>query len=369
MLRTQIERVIDDQVLPQGDQWEANGMVPRETLRKMGELGLLGVRVPERYGGSGMNSLASVVLAESLAGCTYGGFTVTVSVHTDMASPHLVNAGSESQCERYLPGVVSGDTITSIAVTEPDAGSDVQGLRTTAVRDGNGWRLKGRKLFITNGVHSNLLIVAARTDKDAKASRGTSMFLVERDTPGLSVARQLDKMGWRCSDTAELEFDDVFLPADALLGEENRGFYEIMKNFQNERLVAAAICVGEASKAIELTLDYVRTRQAFGGSLWDKQTIRQRLAMHAAQVESLRQFVYHVAWMDSEGHDCVKEVSMAKAWGAELSNNVIHTCLQFHGGTGFMNETPICRMARDARVHTIGGGATEVILEEVAKRL
>ena len=369
LMRDQIERFIETEVAPNADEWEIDGKVPRETLRKLGELGLLGVRVPEKYGGSGMNSIASVVMAESLARCTYGGFTVTVAVHTDMASPHLVNAGSEAQCERYLPGVVSGETITSIAVTEPDAGSDVQGLRTTAVRDGNGWRLNGRKVFITNGVHSNLLIVAARTDKSVKPSQGMSMFLLERDTPGLSVTRQLDKVGWRCSDTAELELDDIFLPADALLGEENRGFYGIMKNFQNERLVAAAICSGEASKAIELTLEYVRLRQAFGGTLWDKQAIRQRLAMHAAKVEALRQFVYHTAWLDSQGIDCVKEVSMAKAWGAELANKVMYDCQQFHGGFGYMSESTISRMVRDIRVHSIGGGATEVMLEEVAKRL
>lgn len=369
ILREQVDRFVDEEIIPHADQWEVDGMVPRETLKKMGDIGLFGVRVPEKYGGSGMDAVASVVVAESLARCTYGGVTVTASVHTDMASPHLLNAGSDEQCRHYLPGIVSGETITAIAVTEPDAGSDVQGLRTTARRDGNGWRLNGRKVFITNGVHSDLLIVAARTDPDAKPSRGMSMFLVERDTVGLSVARQLDKIGWRCSDTAELAFEDAFLPADRLLGEENAGFYEIMKNFQNERLIASAICVGEASKAIELTLEYVRTRQAFGGTLWDKQAIRQRLSMLAAQVEALRHLTYHTAWLDAQGQDCVKEVSMAKAWGAELLNEVVYACVQFHGGAGFMTETPIARMFRDARVHPIGGGATEVMLEEVAKRL
>ena len=286
-----------------------------------------------------------------------------------MASPHILNAGNEEQCQRYLPGVVSGETITAIAVTEPNAGSDVQGIQTTAKRDGNGWRLNGRKVFITNGVHSDLLIVAARTNLDAKPSRGMSMFLVERDTPGLSVARKLDKLGWRSSDTAELLFEDAFLPADRLLGEENAGFYEIMKNFQNERLIAAAIYVGEATKAIEITLDYVRTREAFGATLWDKQAIRQRLSLLASQVEALRHLTYHTAWLDAQGHDCVKEVSMATAWGGELVNEVVYACQQFHGGAGYMNETPISRMYRDVRVHTIGGGATEIMLEEVAKRM
>jgi acyl-CoA dehydrogenase len=369
MLREQVRRFIAEEVLPHADGWEREGKVPREVLRRLGDLGLLGIRVPERYGGSGMDALASVVLAETLAECTYTGFTITVLVHTDMASPHIVNSGTEEQRSRYLPGVASGRIVTAIAVTEPDAGSDVQGIRTTARRDGNGWRLSGRKVFITNGVYADLLVVAARTDKAAKASRGTSMFLMERGAAGLSVARKLDKVGWHCSDTAELLFEDVFLPAEQLLGEENRGFYEVMKNFQNERLVAAAIYVGEARRAIEITLDYVRTRKAFGGPLWDKQAIRQRLALLAAQVEALRQLVYHTAWLDAKGVDCVKEVSMAKAWGGELVNQVTYACQQFHGGFGLMRESAIERMARDARVHTIGGGATEVMLEEVAKRM
>ncbi len=369
ILREQVRRFVEDEVVPNGPAWEKAGQVPRSAHRKMAELGLLGIRVPTQYGGSGLDARASVVMAEELAQSTFGGFTMMTMVHTDMASPHLVHAGTPEQCARYLPGVVSGEIFTSIAVTEPDAGSDVQGLKTRAVRDGNGWRLTGRKVFITNAVYGDLLIVAARTDPDAKPSRGMSMFLVERATPGVEVTRKLDKMGWHCSDTAELAFHDIKLPAEALLGEENRGFYEIMRNFQNERLIAAAIYAGEARKAIEITLDYVRNRKAFGATLWDKQAIRQRLAMLSAQVEALRQLVYHTAWLDSQGVDCVKEVSMAKAWGGELINEVVFACQQFHGGFGYMREAAIERMVRDARIHTIGGGATEVMLEEVAKRL
>ena len=369
LLCQQVARFVDQEIVPHADRWEEEGRIPRALWKKAGALGFLGTRVPAQYGGSGLGSLASVVMAEALAQSTYGGVTMSIMVHTDMASPHLVHAGDEEQCARYLPGVVSGDIITSIAVTEPDAGSDVQGLRTTARREGNGWVLNGRKVFITNGVTSDLLMVAARTDTNVKPSRGMSMFLLERDTPGFSVARQLDKMGWRSSDTAELVLDNVKLPANALLGEENRGFYAIMQNFQNERLIAGAIYVGEAQKAIDLTLDYVRTRKAFGGVLWEKQAIRQKLAMLSAQVAALRQLVYRTAEIDGQGVDCVKEVSMAKAWGGELVNEVMGACLQFHGGTGFMRGTAIERMYRDARVHTIGGGATEVMLEEVAKRL
>ncbi|MDH3673511.1 MAG: acyl-CoA dehydrogenase family protein [Gammaproteobacteria bacterium] len=369
ILREQVRRFVENEVVPYGNAWELEGKVPREVYRRMGELGFLGMRCPVEYGGSDLDALAMVVFAEELAKCTYGGFTMSIMVHTDMASPHLVHSGTEEQLARYVPGVISGEIITAIAVTEPDAGSDVQGLRTAARRHGNGWMLNGAKVFITNGVYGNLLIVAARTDLEAKPSRGTSMFLVDTDTPGVTIAKKLDKMGWRCSDTAELVFEDVKLPADALLGEQHRGFYEIMKNFQNERLAAAAIYVGEATKALELTLDYVNTRKAFGGVLWDKQAIRQRLAMLAGQVEAFRHLVYHTAWMDSKGADCVKEVSMAKAWGGELVNKVLFACQQFHGGFGYMREAAIERMVRDGRVHTIGGGATEVMLEEVAKRM
>ena len=369
MLREQVRRFVEREVIPYADEWEAAGEIPRDVFRKLGDLGVLGMRCPTEHGGSGLDALASVVLAEELGRSTYGGFAIAVTVHTDMASPHLINAGRDDQLARYLPGIVSGDTVTAVAVTEPDAGSDVQGIRTRARRDGNGWVLNGTKLYITNGVHANLLFVAARTDPQVKPSRGTSMFIVERDTPGFRVGRQLDKMGWLCSDTAELVFEDARLPADALLGEENRGFYEIMKNFQNERLVAAAINVGEATTAIDLTVQYTRDRKAFGGTLWDRQAVRQRLAALSARVEGLRQFVYHIAWLDSQGVDCVAEVSMAKAWGGELVNDVLLACQRFHGAFGFMRESAIERMARDTRAHLVGGGATEVMYEEVAKRM
>ena len=369
LLRDQIARFITEEVLPNGDEWEGQGQIPRGVLRKLGEMGVLGLRVPVKYGGSELDTLAAVVLAEALAQCTYGGFTATVAVHTDMASPHLINSGTEAQKQRYLPGVVTGEIITAIAVTEPNSGSDVQGLRTRAVRDSGGWRINGRKVYITNGVLADLILVAARTDLNSKPSRGISMFLVERATPGFTVSRQLEKVGWHASDTGELVFDDVLLPEDSLLGDENKGFYAIMENFQNERLIAAAMHIGEAKKAIELTLEYVKTRSAFSAPLWSKQVIRQRLALLSSQVEALRHLVYHTAWLDTQRIDCVKEVSMAKAWGSELLNQVMYNCQQFHGAFGLMHGTPIERMARDARIHAIAGGATEVLLDEVARRL
>ena len=369
ILRQQIRRFVKEEVVPNGNEWERQGKIPRDAIKRMGELGFLGIRYPEKYGGANLDTLGSLVLAEELGRSSFGGFTVTVLVHTDMASPHLARYGTEEQKEKYLPGIIKGDILTAVAVTEPDTGSDVASLRTKAVRSGNGWVLNGAKTYITNGVHADLLFVAARTDPDAKGSRGISMFAVERDTPGFKVANKLEKMGWCSSDTAELVFEDAKLPADALIGEENRGFYAVMDNFQNERMVTGAMAMSEAETAIEITLDYVQNRKTFGGTLWDKQVIRQRLAMLASKVEAGRQLVHRAAWLDAKGRDSIKEVSMVKAFCGELVNEVMYTCQQFHGGFGYMREAAIERMVRDARILSIGAGATEIMLEEVAKRM
>ena len=369
MLREQIRRFIETEIVPNGDAWEEAGKVPRDIFPKMGELGFLGMRYPEQYGGAGLDTMASVVLAEELGRCTFGGFSADLLVHTDMASPHLANVGTPEQLQRWMPGITSGEKICAVAVTEAGAGSDVAGMRTRAVRDGNGWIINGSKMFITNGVYGDLFFVAAKTDPEAKGSRGVTIFAVEKDAVGFSVGRKLNKTGWLCSDTAELVFEDVRVTGDHILGEVNKGFYAIMKNFQNERTVLGAMAMGEAAKAIELTLEYVKNRPAFGGVLWDKQAIRQRLAERSAQVEAGRQLTYHAAWMDAQGLDCVKEVSMVKAYCGDLVNKVLYDCVQFHGGMGYMRETPVERMSRDARIQAIGGGATEVMLEEIAKRL
>ena len=335
----------------------------------MGELGFFGIRYPAEYGGSEMDTLATVVLAEELGRSTFSGVAITALVHTDMASVHIAHAGSKAQKDAHMPGIVAGETIVAVAVTEPDAGSDVKGMRTTARREGDHYVLNGAKMFITNGVHADLYCVAAKTDLSAKPSQSVSIFLVEKNTPGFTVSRALDKHGWRSSDTAELSFVDCRIPPENLLGQEGRGFYAIMSNFQNERTVIGAMAMGEAQAAIDLTLDYVKTRKAFGAPLWEKQAIRQRLAELAAKVEAGRQLVYHAAWLDAQGFDATREVSMVKAYCGELVNEVMYDCLQFHGGMGYMRESTIERMTRDARVQAIGGGATEVMLEEVAKRL
>jgi acyl-CoA dehydrogenase len=368
-LRTQVRRFVETEIKPHALAWEEQGFVPREVLRKMGALGFFGIRYPAEYGGSEMDTMATVVLAEELGRSTFSGVAITALVHTDMASVHVFNGGSPAQREKYMPDIIAGEKIVAVAVTEPDAGSDVKGIRTTARREGDTYVLNGAKMFITNGVHADLYCVAAKTDLSAKPSQSVSIFLVEKGTPGFKVSRALDKHGWRSSDTAELVFEDCRIPAENILGQEGRGFYAIMSNFQNERTVIGAMAMGEAQAALDLTLDYVRTRKAFGAPLWDKQVIRQKLATLASKVEAGRQLVYHAAWLDAQGFDATREVSMAKAYCGELVNEVMYACLQFHGGMGYMRESTIERMTRDARVQAIGGGATEVMLEEVAKRL
>ncbi|MGO4667052.1 acyl-CoA dehydrogenase family protein [Bosea sp. 2YAB26] len=368
-LRDQLRRFVETEIKPHALAWEEAGFVPREVLRRMGELGFFGIRYPAEFGGSEMDTLATVILAEELGRSTFSGVAITALVHTDMASVHVFNAGSKAQHDRYMPDIIAGKTICAVAVTEPDAGSDVKGIRTTARREGETYVLNGAKMFITNGVHADLYCVAAKTDLSARPSQSVSIFLVEKGTPGFRVSRALDKHGWRSSDTAELVFEDCRIPAANLLGQEGRGFYAIMRNFQNERTVIGAMAMGEAQAALDLTLDYVRTRKAFGAPLWEKQAIRQKLAMLSAKVEAGRQLVYHAAWLDARGAEATREVSMVKAYCGELVNEVMYACLQFHGGMGFMRESAIERLTRDARVQSIGGGATEVMLEEVAKRL
>jgi acyl-CoA dehydrogenase len=373
LLRDQVARFLATEVEPHAAAWETDGQVPREVLRRMGAAGLFGLMYEPDYGGAGADALTNLVFAEALSQSTYGGFIITVLVHTDMASPHLHHAGSAAQKARWMPGITRGELITAVGITEPGAGSDVAGMRTTARRvsdaQGDQWVINGSKLFITNGVHADLYFIAART---GPGKRDISIIAVEKGTPGFTVGRQLDKTGWRCSDTAELHFDDCRVPAGHLLGEEGKGFYAVMQNFQTERIALGAMAVGHCQQALRLTLDHVRTRQAFGGPLWNQQTVRQRLAMCDAKTRAAREYMYHCAWRVSQsqgqGHDIVQDVSLLKALTGELVNEVTQTCQQFHGGMGYMTGTPVERLWRDARVLGIGGGATEVMLEEAAKR-
>ncbi|MCW5635817.1 MAG: acyl-CoA dehydrogenase family protein [Rubrivivax sp.] len=372
LLREQVARFLAREVEPHADAWEREGRVPREVLRRMGEAGMLGLMFEPEYGGGGADALTNLVFAEALAASLCAGFVITVLVHTDMAGPHLHHAGTPAQKARWMPGITSGRTITAVAITEPGAGSDVAGLATRARREGEGpdapWVIDGSKLFITNGVLADLCFVAART---GPGRHDISMFAVEKGTPGLRVGRALEKTGWRASDTAELFFEGCRIPADHLLGEEHRGFQVVMKNFQTERIALAAMAVATCRRAIGLTLEHVKVRRAFGDTLWAKQVVRQRIAMLDAKVRAARQYLYHCAWRVAERHDwssVVQDVSLLKALAGELVNEVTQGCQQLHGGMGYMTGTPIERLWRDARVLAIGGGATEVMLDEAAKR-
>ena len=368
-LRSLARRTIREHIEPHGEAWEQLGTTPHAAFRALGAQGLLGLCHAQQDGGSGLGPVASVVFAEEIAASSYGGVAEAVLIHSDMSSTHIGHRGTPAQRRRHLPGMLSGDSICGIAVTEPEAGSDLAALNTQARREGEGWVLDGVKTYATNAVHGDVMVVAARTDAQAKATRGVSLFIVERDTPGLEIRPMARKLGLHSSDIADMVFTQARLPADALLGEENRGFHAIMENFQNERLVLGAMAVGLSRRALSVTLAHLRSRKAFGGTLWDLQASRQRLAMLAARHQAMQALVHQTSVRVAQGEDCVREVSMVKALCGETVQDVMRDCLQLHGGAGYMADCPIERMTRDARILSIGGGATEVMLEEVAKRL
>ena len=369
LFRGTVRRFVRDEVTPNVEEWEERGEIPRDLFRRMGELGLLGVDYPSEYGGGEADLWMSVVLAEELARCRSGGVAFSVIVHTDMSSPWLVRFGTEEQKARYLPDILSGKTVCALAITEPGAGSDMAGLTTRARRDGDGWLISGSKTFITNGVYGDLYFVAARTRDVEPPHRGLSQFLVERGTPGLTVTRKLQKTGMWASDTAELLFEEVRVPAESLIGEEDRGFYQLAQGLQRERLMAAVLCVSAAQQALEDTRVYLGQRRAFGKPLAELQALRHRTADMATQIEAARWLTYHAVDRLNEGEDAVTEVSMAKLFATEMANRVAYEAVQMHGGYGYMRESSIERFARDYRLWTIASGTSEIMREIIAKRL
>jgi acyl-CoA dehydrogenase len=371
MFRTAVRSYIDKEIAPHIEEWEEAGRIPKSIWPRMGALGFLGLEYDERYGGAGADLLTTCVLHEEFGRSRSGSVAMAVGVHTDMASPHLYWTGSEALKEQYLPAICRGEKLTAIAVTEPGGGSDVAAIRTRAARDGDHYVLNGAKMFITNGAQADLYFVAARVEAGTGGSRhrGISMFLVEREMPGFTVSRTLAKTGMLASDTAELSFQDVRVPAGNLLGREGVGFYEVMRVFQRERLVAGLHAVSMSQRALEDTMAYVRERQAFGGPLADKQVIRHRLADLATAIEAGRWLTYAVCLKYAAGEDVVREISMVKLYTAEMANRVAYECVQLHGGYGYMREYPIERFARDVRLMTIGGGTSEIMREIIAKQL
>ena len=359
--------VLEREVVPHADEWEEAETFPAHTLFKaLGGAGLLGVEYDPAFGGQGANHSYTVVLGEELGRMGCAGVAMAISVQTDMATPALHRYGSAELKERYLAPALRGEMVTSIAVTEPDAGSDVAGIRTRAVRDGDEWVVNGAKLYITNGTQADWLCLLARTS-DEGGYRGMSQIVFPTDTPGFSVSRKLNKLGNRCSDTAELSFVDARVPVANTIGEIGRGFQQQMTQFQNERMIAAYTAVGSMQRALERTAGYLRERRAFGSALMSNQYIQFRLAELAAEVDVLRRYNYACAEAYMAGQDTTRMATIAKLKAGRLQRELADTCLQFHGGVGYMEETWISRYFRDSRLLSIGGGADEVMLQVLAR--
>ncbi len=371
LLRKSVRAFVEKEIVPHVAEWETAGQIPRTLWRRLGELGFLGLEFPPEHGGGGGDFLSTVVFAEEIARCRSGGVAFSVLVHTDMSSPWLTRYGTEAQKRKYLPGIISGETVCALGITEPGAGSDMAGIATRAVRSGDHYLITGNKIFITNGVYGDLYFLAARTGSGTPERRheGISMFLVERASPGLQVSRKLDKMGMRASDTAELSFQDCRVPVENLLGEEGRGFQQLSVGLQRERLVVAVLALSGASQALDDTIAYLRERQAFGEPLASRQALRHRVADLATELEAARQLVYHACALFAEGVECVTEVSMAKLYATEVANRVAYHAVQLHGGYGYMREFPVEGFYRDVRLYPIASGSSEVMREIIAKRL
>lgn len=365
--RAVVRKVLEREVAPHVEEWEASGSFPaHELFPVLGAAGLLGLEYDPRYGGQGADHSYTVVLGEELGRIDCGGVPMAIAVQTDMATPALHRFGSEELKQRYLAPALRGEMVAAIAVTEPDAGSDVAALRTRAVRDGDEWVVTGTKLYITNGTQADWLCLLARTS-DEGGYRGMSQIVFPTDTPGFRVSRRLSKLGNRSSDTAELSFEEARVPVANTIGEVGRGFQQQMAQFQNERLIAAYMAVGAMERALERTAEYLRERKVFGRPLIDSPYVQFRLAELRAELETLRSHNYQCAEAVLRGEDVTHGASVAKLKAGRLARQVADTCLQFHGGIGYMEETWVSRYFRDSRLLSIGGGADEVMLAILAR--
>jgi alkylation response protein AidB-like acyl-CoA dehydrogenase len=368
-LRAAVRRFVDTEVRPHVDEWEDAGRFPDELFRRCGELGFLGLHYPAEWGGSDGDLAAGIVFVEELGRAGAAGIAMAISVQSDMATPALARFGTDVQRDRWLRPAIRGDKIGAIAITEPDAGSDVASIRTRAIRDADVWRISGTKMFITNGTRADFLTLVAQTGPEGTHG-GISLFIVDTKLPGVSVSRHLEKLGMWCSDTAEIALDDVPVPHDELIGgEPGRGFAQLMWQLQYERLAGAAASVGHAGHVLEETIAYARERKTFGRALADHQVIAHKLADAATELEAARSLLYSTAWRVMHDEYPVAEISMTKKYCAQVQNRLVDTCLQVFGGAGYLAETPVSRAFRDARLQRIGGGADEIMNEVIAKRL
>jgi citronellyl-CoA dehydrogenase len=365
--RNSVRAILQREVEPYVDEWEEARIFPAHKLfRRLGDAGLLGLEYEPAYGGQGADHSYSVIFGEELGRINCNGVPMAISVQTDMATPSLATFGTEELKQRYLAPAIRGDMVCSIAVTEPDAGSDVAALRTRAVRDGDEWVINGSKLYITSGTQADWLCLLARTSDDG-GYRGMSQIVFPTDTPGFSVSRKLNKLGNWSSDTAELSFVDARVPVANTIGEIGQGFQQQMRQFQKERTIALYIGVGQMSYALERTATYLEERQVFGKPLLANQYVQFKLAELEAKVDLLRHYNYACAEAYMRGEDTSRYVTIAKLTVGRLQREVADTCLQFHGGVGYMEETWVSRYYRDARLVSIGGGADEVMLRVLAR--
>ncbi|HEY1012934.1 MAG TPA: acyl-CoA dehydrogenase family protein [Herpetosiphonaceae bacterium] len=367
LFRQTVRRFVEREINPFVEEWEHKRAFPaRELFKKMGAIGLLGVSYPEEYGGAGLDYWYNLILAEELGRADCAGVPMAVAVHTDMATPALAEHGSEELKQRFLVPAIAGEIVTAIAISEPDAGSDVAGLRTRAVADGDDYVINGSKMWITNGTQADVVVVLARTGEGGGA-RDMSLLVVPTDTPGFGVSKKLEKLGNHSSDTALLSFDDVRVPQANRIGPEGQGFKLQMQQFQKERLFASAIAHSAAERMVQRTIGYCRERKAFGRPLIDNQWIHFKLSELLTELEALRHLLYHGTRMVVAGLDATREVSMAKLKAGRLAREVADTCIQFHGGMGYVEEYPMARYYRDSRLVSIAGGADEVMLGIIAK--
>jgi citronellyl-CoA dehydrogenase len=368
-LQRSARKIIETEINPQVDAWETAGIYPaHEVMRKLGSAGFLGIHKPEKYGGLGLDYSYALAFAETLGEIACCGVPLSIGVQTDMATPALARYGSDELCEQFLRPAIAGEMVGCIGVSEPSAGSDVSRIKTIARSDGDDYIINGGKLWITNGVQADWMCMLANTS-DGPLHKSKSLICVPLRSPGVTIARKLDKLGLRSSDTAQIFFDDVRVPKRNRIGEEGQGFIYQMEQFQEERLWAAVSMIKPLEKAIADTIDYTSTRQAFGRRILDNQVVRFRLAELQTQIELLRSLIYRAVTDYVAGSDVTTLASMAKLTAGRLSREVSDACLQYYGGMGFMNETPISRLYRDIRATSIGGGADEVMLEIISKRL
>lgn len=366
-IRASARAFVGSELTPNASRWDDDG-IPRAAFAAVGAMGFLGARYPESIGGAGGDLLSAIPIVEEISRCRSGGFVTSYLVQAHISTPIIQHLGTAEQREDFLRPAISGSRIGCLAVTEPDAGSDVSALRTTARRVGGDWVLNGSKMYITNGGVADFAVVAAKTD-GGPAHASISLFLVDTHQAGFKPSKPLDKLGLRASNTVGISFDEVVVPGRNLLGEEGRGFRYIMSGFQEERLVSSIYAYESAFQAIEDTTAYLSDRRAFGAPLIERQAIRHTLAQLTAELEAVRHLCYAAAWRLNDGKDATREVSMCKLLAAEIANRVAYQAMQFHGGYGYMEECPIARYYRDVRLYAIGGGASEVMREIISKRM